>query len=252
MIDAKDESRVNQAKRMSNPLVSVVIPVYNTEKYLAEAIRSVLAQTYRPLEIIVVDDQSTDNSAAVARSFADATYYRSNSHSGIGPTRNLGVQHVKGQFLSFLDADDLWPPDKISWQIAAMAESPSRDIIFGQIEQFRSPELPAIPGEEASFAAAPGYFASAMLIETAQFLRVGLFPSAFRLGEFMDWYSRAQEAGLHSHVLPQVVLRRRIHETNTGILERQSRGDYIRILRAALNRRRSLPESTPLNELGQI
>jgi glycosyltransferase involved in cell wall biosynthesis len=228
----------------SNPLVSVVIPVYNCERYLAECISSVLAQTYRPLEIIVVDDDSTDNSAAVARSFAEVKYHRI-SHGGIGPARNLGIRASQGQLLSFLDADDLWPPEKTAWQVAAMAAGDSRDMIFGQVEQFRSPELSPLGGDEATFLAGPGYFAGAILIPKLQFLRVGYFSDALRVAEFLDWYARAQESGLRSHMLSEVVMKRRIHDSNTGIRERQSRGDYARALKAALNRRRAIQELGP-------
>jgi glycosyltransferase involved in cell wall biosynthesis len=243
---------MNTVKADSHPLVSAVIPVYNCERYLAEAVRSVLAQTYTPIEIVVVDDGSTDRSAEVARSFSEVQYYRMPSRGGIGPARNLGVEHVRGHLLAFLDADDLWPTDKTELQIAAMTEDPSRDMVFGQVEQFRSPDLPAVPGSEASFPTMYGHFASSMLIETASFLRAGRFASAFRVGEFIDWYARAQDAGLNSYELPRVVLRRRIHETNTGIRDRGARGDYARALQAVLSRRRALGQTLLQGKQGEV
>ena len=85
----------------------------------------------------------------------------------------------------------------------------------------------------------PGYFASAMLIEKSTFAQVGLFSSAYRVAEFVDWFARAQEAGLRSHMLSQVVLKRQIHQTNIGIRERNARVDFARVLQAALSRRRA-------------
>src|ERR1700758_706720 len=98
-------------------LISVIIPVYNAEKYLAEAIESVLAQTYRPIEVIVVDDGSTDSSADIAKRFASVRYCFQ-SHSGLGATRNRGIDLSQGKFLAFLDADDLWVEDKLTHQMA--------------------------------------------------------------------------------------------------------------------------------------
>src|SRR5262245_57597408 len=104
--------------RKSLPLVSCVVPVFNGELYLREALDSILAQSYRPLEIIIADDGSTDGSLAIAREFsADVRYVR---HSTAGPaaTRNLGLRAARGQFVAFLEADDLWHPDKVLRQMA--------------------------------------------------------------------------------------------------------------------------------------
>ena len=101
------------------PLVSAIIPVYNCERYLAEAIESVLAQTYRPIGIIVVDDGSTDGSADVAKSFTDPQvryFYQPNS--GQGAARNQGTNLARGSFFTFLDADDLWTDNKLELQLA--------------------------------------------------------------------------------------------------------------------------------------
>src|SRR5215813_10638726 len=102
------------------PLVSVIIPVYNYDRYLAEAIESVLSQTYQHLEVIVVDDGSTDRSGAVARSFAGrGVRYCYQAHAGIGPARNKGVELAQGDLIAFLDADDRWPSEKIERQLHA-------------------------------------------------------------------------------------------------------------------------------------
>src|SRR5436853_749734 len=99
-------------------LVSVIIPVYNCEQYLAEAIQSVLAQTHPTIELIVVDDGSTDNSAAVAKSFAVVRYVFQRQ-GGPGAARNRGISLARGSFLAFLDADDVWVAGKLTRQLAA-------------------------------------------------------------------------------------------------------------------------------------
>src|SRR6476646_8439048 len=122
-----------------SPLVSVIIPVYNYERYLAEAVESVLNQTHRNLEVIVVDDGSTEQSGAVARSFADrGVRYIHLVHAGIGPTRNKGVELAGGDFIAFLDADDRWPEEKIERQLRAFENDPGLEMVFGQALQLQN------------------------------------------------------------------------------------------------------------------
>lgn len=231
---------------MSNrsPLVSVIIPVYNGERYLAAAITSVLAQTHQPLEVIVIDDGSVDGSAAVARSFGEAVRYAAQTHAphgGAASARNLGVTLAHGDLLAFLDADDLWTPEKLARQVALLTREPEIDSVFGAVQQFISPELPeevratidCPPG------AAPGYTHAAMLIRREAFARIAPFDTGWRVGEFIDWRIRAGDAGVTSAMLPEVVLLRRLHTTNQGVLKRDARLDYVRIVKAALDRRRA-------------
>src|SRR2546425_4156042 len=98
------------------PSVSVVIPVYNGEQYLAEAIQSVLDQTYRNFEVIVVDDGSTDGSASVVKKYGETIRYVHHSNGGVCKTRNTGIAVTQGTYLGFLDQDDLWLPDKLAVQ----------------------------------------------------------------------------------------------------------------------------------------
>jgi glycosyltransferase involved in cell wall biosynthesis len=223
------------------PLVSVVIPVYNTEKYLAEAIDSVLAQTVRPSEIIVVDDGSTDGSGAVAKRYASSVKFCALPHGGQGAARNRGVELACGHFLAFLDADDLWAENRLALQLAAFEREPGLDMVFGFAQQFYSPELHEQDPEKIRRLEKPipGYVPGAMLIKRASFQRVGPFAVHWHVGEWCDWYLRATELGLSQALVPEVVLKRRLHTTNVGVLERESQIDYVRTLKASLDRRRA-------------
>ena len=225
---------------MDSPLVSAIIPVYNGEKYLVEAIESVLAQTYRHIELIVVDDGSTDRSAEVAGRYGDRLKYRYRMHGGAGAARNHGIDLAQGSMFAFLDADDIWVEDKISLQMAAFGKNPELDIVFGHVEQFLSTELPEelkkkirCPEEIM-----PSYLPGTMLVRRESFIRVGPFSTEWRVGEGIDWYSRAKEKGLRVVMLPEVLMRRRLHSDNMGIRERGERGDYARVIKASLDRRR--------------
>lgn len=226
----------------TGPLVSVIIPAYNCEAYLAEAVGSVLAQTYRPLEIVIVDDGSTDRSAEVARSFDDKSIrYCYQENAGIGAARNKGIELARGEYFAFLDHDDTWTPDKLSLQMACFEEDPEMEMVFGQVTEFHQSPLggPTHARAGAEGQAFAGFVAGTLLIKRESFFKVGPFETQWRLGEFVDWYARATELGLKSHLLAYVVMKRRIHDTNIGIRERSSQVDYVRILKRALDRRRS-------------
>jgi glycosyltransferase involved in cell wall biosynthesis len=225
---------------VNSPLVSVIIPVYNGERYLAEAIGSVLAQTYRPVEIIVVDDGSTDGSADVAKRFDSPVRYDFQPNSGAGAARNRGVGLAQGSFLAFLDADDLWAEGKLARQIAAFDDDPELAMVFGHVKQFYSPELDEHVKKRIGLLVEtiPGHHVGAMLIKRGAFLRVGMFETGWQIGEFIDWHARAVELGLKSSMLPEIVMKRRIHMNNMGRRERKHQTDYVRILKASLDRRR--------------
>jgi len=224
------------------PRISVVIPAYNAERYLAEAVSSVLAQSHPPAETIIVDDGSSDRTAAQLEKFCAQTTYLRQDHRGAAAARNQGIRIARGDFIAFLDADDLWIPEKLALQIEAFEHDPNLDVVFGHLEQFVSPELSEV--ERSNLVCdprpQPGRSCSTMLIRTESFARVGEFNVQFAAGEFFDWYSRAREAGLKEKMLSEVVCRRRLHRANHGILDRTSRQDYLKVIKRALDRRRGL------------
>lgn len=229
---------------VDRPLVTAVIPVYNGARYLREAMDSVLAQDYPRLELLVIDDGSTDGSADIVRSYGERVRYHYQPNAGLSAAQNAGVAHARGTFIAFLDCDDLWVPRKTSLQMDAFVEQGGADMIFGHVEQFHSPEL-----ENSALRAAPGvmagYSTGTMLAHRRVFERAGLFSSEFRVGEFLDWYGRARDVGLCSVMLEQVLLLRRIHADNMGVRDRDKRGDYLRVFKASLDRRRRQQESEP-------
>ena len=224
----------------NNPLISVIIPVYNAEQYLAQAIQSVLTQTLRPDEIIVIDDGSTDDSGVIARGFGPQVRYERQQQSGAGAARNRGVALAQGQFLAFLDADDLWCEDKLEKQMAMLDKDPELEMIFGHVQQFHSPELTEADRETKPLLSEsiPGYVPGTMLVQRDAFWQVGEFETGWQVGEFIDWYLKAVEQGLNSTLLPDVVMRRRVHQTNLGIRKKAFQTDYVRIIKASLDRRR--------------
>jgi glycosyltransferase involved in cell wall biosynthesis len=224
----------------SNPAtISVVIPAYNAAAYLAEAVNSVRAQTRPPLEIVIVDDGSTDETAAIANGFGGEVRYTHQANAGPAAALNHGLSLARGRLVAFISADDLWVADKLERQMRALAESGPGTLVFGFLQHFVSPELSE---EEAARLKAPpdpmpAFAAGTMLAEREAFATVGLFNPAFRSGEFLDWYGRAIDLGYRARMLKEVVLRRRVHGENHS-LKSKAPVHYTRVLKAALDRRR--------------
>lgn len=220
-------------------MISVIVPTYNSAHYLGEALTSIAAQTLPAAEIIVVDDGSTDATAQVAAAFGVTYMYQANA--GAAAARNRGVAAANGTILAFLDADDLWLPTKLARQMAVLVNQPTVDMVFGHVEHFLAADLPDAARAQlhCPAGAVPGYLPSTLLIRRTSWERVGAFGTSWQVGEFINWSLLAQEQGLTSHLLPEVVARRRLHRTNQGVLKRDARRDYLHILKAALERRRA-------------
>ena len=224
--------------------ISVVIPVYNGESFLADAIESIIAQQASVAEIIVIDDGSTDDSAGIARQYAAVNYiYQDNA--GAAAARNHGATLATGDFLAFLDADDVWMPDKLTRQLAAFATDSDLDVVFGHARQVqiikpgKSGDSGDLTSKNLQYEVLPARLPSAMLIRRDAFQRVGAYDKQWRLGEVVDWYNRAVEAGLKMHMLPEILYERRLHDDNLGKREQQFRSDYLAVVKAALDRRRA-------------
>jgi glycosyltransferase involved in cell wall biosynthesis len=233
--------------------VSVVIPVFNGARFLAEAVHSVNAQGYRPLEVIVVDDGSTDGSGAVAAGLAGVRCLRQ-ENAGPAAARNAGVAVASGEFVAFLDADDLMTPDRLDLQVGHLQEHPEVGCVLGRQELLVEPGVE--PPEWAIRAAASAegetelfgtgqVHSITILARRAAFNRVGGFDPGFNRagmgGEDLDWLFRLREACVPITILDDIVLIRRLHGANlTQDPVAFNRGRFA-VLKARLDRKRARP-----------
>ncbi len=225
--------------------ISVIIPVYNGALYIGEAIESVLQQTLKPTEIIVVDDASTDDTAAVVGRYP-VRYERLSQNSGAGAARNRGVELSVGAFIAFLDADDYWTSTKLDTQLRLLCEQ-EIDIALCQVKQFVSPDLSESEQAEIKLTnpVLPAYLPSAMLISREDLQRVGAFRVDLNAAEVVDWFARARACGLTEQVVNEVLLHRRIHRTNIG-RQNQHRQDYLHVVKAMLDEARQAEPFNPV------
>lgn len=222
---------------MSAERVSCVVPVFDGERYLAEALESVFAQTHPAAEVIVVDDGSTDGTAGVIRGFGDRVIAASQRNAGPAAARNAGIARATGEFVSFLDSDDLWRPDRLERAIARFRARPELDFCVCHAENFVSSELTRTPVAEPP---QPGYVAGGLVVRSAAFARLGPLDAARRHSDVVDWVLRARGAGAVDELLPDVLLRRRLHRGNLS--QRAAVGshdEFLAVVKAHLDRRRA-------------
>ncbi|MGE0734637.1 MAG: glycosyltransferase family 2 protein [Alphaproteobacteria bacterium] len=220
--------------------LSVVIPVYNVARYLPHALASVDEQAPYIREIVVVDDGSTDDSAAVAEAFGPKVHVIRAEHRGIGAARNRGLAATSGEFLAILDADDVWPANSIAARFAAFAADPALDLVSGHMVEFHSDDLGAEDRARLRARTQPraGYAPGTVVFRRSLLERVGGYREDIAISEFIEWMGRVNETGARTAILPTTVLLRRIHAANTSHLNAAKAKDYVRVLRESIERRR--------------
>jgi glycosyltransferase involved in cell wall biosynthesis len=239
---------------MTEPLVSVIIPVFDGERFLGAAIESALAQTYEQLEVIVVDDGSADASAAIAERHPVRLVRR--PHLGVSAACNAGSAAARGELLAFLDADDLWPADRIAVQAGHLLARPDLGFVMGHAVQFLEPDADRpewmseawiagvrAPGDEQTAPPHPDVTVpvphpATLLVRADVFQRVGAFDEEMDIGQDIDWLMRATDAGIRHELLPGVVLRHRLHSSNSSYRLADATAARLRVARRSAGRKR--------------
>jgi glycosyltransferase involved in cell wall biosynthesis len=213
--------------------VSLIIPCFNQAAFLPAAIESALAQALPPAEILVVDDGSTDGSAALAARYGGPVRVIRQPNRGAAAARNAGVREARHGLLAFLDGDDLWPPGSLAVRLALLRDS-GADYAFGGVRQFRDGDPDADAGP-----AMAGRVAGALLVRREGFDRVGFFDAQLRSAEVIDWSARAAAFGLAGAATAEIVLLRRIHGANMMLTATGTEAAQLAVLRAHVARKRA-------------
>jgi glycosyltransferase involved in cell wall biosynthesis len=198
------------------PLVSVVIAVRNGERFIAQAIESVLAQTYDHSEIVVVDGASTDRSVAIAERYPRVRCIQQAGRTGFAGAWNDGIAVANGSLITILDSDDLWEPRKLQLQVELLQRRPEVDYVITAVRFLAEPGIAPPPGfkpellERDHIANMP----SALMIRREALARVGPFRTDLNVSNDIDWFARAKDMQLTLAEIPEVLLYKRVHDTN--------------------------------------
>lgn len=215
---------------------SVVIPAYNAERTIAEAIQSVLEQTVPPRHIIVVDDGSNDATARIAAEFRDVEVIKQ-VNQGPGAATNAGFARCTTPLIATLDADDIWLPTKIAEQLAALHANPDIAVVFCRLANFYHD-----PADADFPRARGGWSRSTMLIYREHVRAIGdIVDQPGNVGEMVDWFARHIERGHKFMLLEAPLALRRIHPGSLTFRNPDLASGYLQVARAALLRRRKRP-----------
>jgi glycosyltransferase involved in cell wall biosynthesis len=215
--------------------VTVILPVRNGAGLIGEALQSVERQSWRPQEIIIMDGDSSDDSEAVARSFKNTLFFKHPEANAL-ERRNKAVARASHPYIAFLDADDLWPEQRVELQLKRLLANEELEIVTGKMQQFRvgpSREIILQGGPVAS------QLPTVALMRRTAFWRVGAFSPQWKVGAFVEWCARANEAGLKREAIPDTVLLRRLHENNWGRTVEAPMQSYLDVVHHILQRRRA-------------
>jgi glycosyltransferase involved in cell wall biosynthesis len=226
--------------------VSCIIPVHNGSRFLAESIQSVLGQTLLPLEVLVIDDGSTDGSAQVAAAFGEPVRVIRRARAGVSAARNEGVRLAGGELLAFLDADDLFLPRKLELQVARFRARGELELSSCLTENFWSPELaPHERDHDPQLTRPWPRSLISSVVRPSLFARVGGFDERMWVSQDVDWNVRAEGCDAVTESLPEVLCRRRLHADNvTRHARADCRAAVVGSLRRHLQRQRAAGTDT--------
>ncbi len=228
--------------RANLPLVSIVIPVKNGELFLAHALDSVVAQTYKNYEIVVVDGQSVDRTAEVAKSYEAVRYIYQTSH-GLSHAYNIGIDAARGELIAFLAHDDKWTPDKLSVQVNYLMNHPDIQYTIARVKFFLEPGFPTPPGfrKELLENDHVGRILETLVARKSIFDVLGKFDPVVAISMDVDWYSRANDSNVPMAILSEVLLYRRVHDTNNSlqveINNQRYNEEMLKLLRRSVRRK---------------
>ena len=228
------------------PSVSVIIPVFNGEQFLENAISSILVQDHHPLEVIIVDDGSTDNTAKLAASCKKkcAIKYLRQKNKGPAAARNCGIKAASGDIIAFLDVDDLWPENKLRLQLEYMSEHPSVKIVSGYTQwMWYSGVLGGASIYKKAEKETVAFNLGSMIFKREIFDELGLFNESLRYGEDVEWILRAREKNVPIVVLDCTTLLYYKNPQSMTYRKDVIETDFLTGIKRSLDRRRTKKNS---------
>lgn len=227
----------------SFPLVSVIVPVYNGQKFLDASLNSITSQTYPNLETIIVDDGSTDNSLEIAENWPGQKTIIKQKNGDVAAARNAGVRASKGEFIAFLDQDDIWESEKIEQQMACFLKSPDLDLVFTDLIKFFPEGKKHHASDKHKIASSLNsenlfkklviknvLMPSAVMVKKSSFEKAGGFDESFKTcGDYELWLRMASK-GMNFYYLPKPLTLYRYHGGNTSKKTAVMHADRVKVI----------------------
>lgn len=221
------------------PVVSIILPVFNGERFIREAVESIVSQGYPSLEIIIIDDGSTDKTKDIIEEVPVEVRYFRQDNRGPAAARNKGVREATGDFVAFIDVDDLWPKNNLHMLAKELLEDKDVDLVHGYAQLARYNDVT----HECEYAGNPAesfpYYIGAALYRRSVFTKVGLFDPTLLYGEDTDWFKRAEELKVNIRRLEDVTLIVRRHGKNMTSAKDMVELNHLRVFKKSLDRMRA-------------
>lgn len=209
-----------ESQPIMNKLVSIIIPTHNPGNFIHETIATALNQSYQPIEVIVVDDGSTNNISDKLKSYGNRIQLIETENRGSASARNTAVEASSGHFLAFLDHDDLLMPEAIQLRVDTLNSNPDIQLVFGHQQYIYDENMDGTLRTrlESQYGdkILPGEIISTLLLRREHFLKIGYFNTNRNLHDFIEWYGHAQDSGYKKMMLQDIIIKRRIHDANSS------------------------------------
>ncbi len=217
---------------MNNPLVSIILPLYNGRNFIESSINSVLSQSYNPFELLVIDDGSSDGSDDLVPSDPRIRLFR-RQNAGVAASRNFGISQAKGTFLAFIDQDDRWYPEKLQLQMQVLLNDPEPGYVLTLMHNHlvETMQRPYWLNPELLTEDPVGLLPSTLVVRRRIFAEIGIFTEDLVNASDMEWFIRAKKAGVQMRIVNQVLLQRNIHEDNCSSDNNTGKREMFSILR---------------------
>ena len=223
------------------PLVSVILAVKNGEKYLRQALDSVVKQNYPNMETIVIEGQSTDKTTSIIQSFPSIKHIKQEG-TGIANANNIGLQQAKGDFITFISHDDWWEKDKTSSQIQLFIEKPETQYVVGQANMILEgiSEPPKGYKKESFEKPKVFYIPEVAMIRRSLFDEIGFFNTEYQmLGFDSEWFLIAREKNIAHLTQEKLVAHKRVHGNNSSNNAEMNKKFLLQMMRASIKRKKS-------------
>ena len=221
------------------PVVSIVLPVFNGERFIREAVESIISQGYPSLEIIIVDDGSTDKTKDIIEQLPVEVRYFKQDNGGPAAARNKGIREATGEFIALIDIDDLWPKNNLHMLVKELLHNKDIDVVHGYAQLAHYNNISHQYEYSGNPAESFPYYIGAALYRRSVFTEVGLFDPTLLFGEDTDWFTRARELKVNIKRLEDVTLIVRRHGKNMTCAKNMVELNHLRVFKKSLDRMRA-------------